>query len=188
LAFFFLSGSPGPFSQPDSTNFPHRRVKDVMLRLAASQWLEVKVVTRKIMAILTIFGLATTFGQSAHAQELQPGQWHIVTQGSTTTNGQQTMLPKNEMDSCVTPQAAKEAMNVMRQPPSSDCKTDLLWRSGSKSKTRTTCPNSIATADFDIGATSYSSVTHVEMRQSGGGTAITTDVTVTGSRVGDCSQ
>ena len=144
----------------------------------------------KRMAILTTLGacLIAALGPSARAQEMQPGQWHIVTQGSTTMNGQQTVLPKNEMDSCVTAQAAKEAANVMRQPPSSDCKTELLWRNGSKSKTRTTCSASTVTADFDIGATSYSSVTHVEMRQNNSGSSITTDVTVTGTRVGDCTQ
>lgn len=161
-----------------------------MLRLAASQQLEADVARMKRMAPLMTLGacLIAALGPSARAQEMQPGQWHIVTQGSTTMNGQQTVLPKNEMDSCVTAQAAKEAANVMRQPPSSDCKTELLWRSGSKSKTRTTCSASTATVDFDIGATSYSSVTHVEMRQNNSGSPVTTDVTVTGTRVGDCSQ
>lgn len=139
-------------------------------------------------ALIALGACLVAPGQPAQAQEMQPGQWHIVTQGSTTANGQQTKLPKNEMDSCVTPQAAKEAANVLRQPPSSDCKTELLWRSGSKSKTRTTCSNSVATVDFDIGATSYSSVTHVEMRQSSGSASVSTDVTVTGTRTGDCSQ
>lgn len=161
-----------------------------MLRIVATQQQEEDVAGMVRALALTTLGplLALALGQPAVAQEMQPGQWHITTQGSTTMNGQQSLLPKNEMDSCVTPQAAKEAANVMRQPPSSDCKTELLWRSGSKTKTRTTCPNSVATADFDISATSYSSVTHVEMRQGSSSAPVTTDVTVTGTRTGDCSQ
>src|SRR5262249_10233852 len=126
--------------------------KGAVLRVAASQKPEENVAKMKRAIALAILNgcLVTAVSQPALAQEMQPGQWHIVTQGSTTMNGQQTPLPKNEMDSCVTPQAAKEAADMMRQPPSSQCKTELLWRSGSKSKTRTTCPNSTATADFDI--------------------------------------
>lgn len=137
------------------------------------------------LAILGSF-LAATLIQSAAAQEIQSGQWHMVTQGTSTAGGQQTPLPKNEIDSCVTAAAAKEAADVTRQPAGSDCKTDLLWRSGSKIKTRTTCSTSTATVDFDLSGTTYSSVTHLETTQNGA--PVTMDITVTGTRTGDCPK
>ncbi|HVJ43666.1 MAG TPA: DUF3617 family protein [Dongiaceae bacterium] len=140
-----------------------------------------------MLALQVLVG-ASTMAQIRHAQaqEMQPGQWHIVTQGSTVVNGQKTDLPENEMDSCVSPDQAKQASDLTRQPQEDGCKTELLWRGGSKAKTRTTCPNSVATSDIDLAGNAYRSATHMEMHQ--GNTPVVTDMMVTGTRMSDCTR
>lgn len=144
---------------------------------------------RMIFSALALQGLAAlglvTQIQAVRAQEMQPGQWHFVTEGSTVLNGQQSPLPKNEMDSCVSAAKAKEAADILRLPQDKGCKTELLWRSGGKAKTRTTCPTSVVTSDYDLAGSSYRSVTHMEVHQDSN--TATTDLTVTGTRIGDCT-
>ena len=80
---------------------------------------------------------------------------------------------------------AKEAADILRLPQDKGCKTELLWRSGGKAKTRTTCPTSVVTSDYDLAGSSYRSVTHMEVHQDSN--TATTDLTVTGTRIGDCT-
>jgi hypothetical protein len=144
----------------------------------------------KIMRDFGLVGVAlftlTVSSQIAAADGMNSGQWHISTQGTTTMGGQKMDLPKNEMDSCVTPQQAKQATDAAAAQPQTDCKTETLSKSGNQTKTRTTCPTSVTTTDFLLSPNDYTSVTHMEMKQ--GETQIVTDMTAIGQRVGDCTQ
>ena len=117
---------------------------------------------------------------------MNPGKWHITTQGSTTMGGKKMEMPKNEMDSCVTPEQAKKSADATAPWQQDGCKTETLSKNGNQTKTRTTCPTSGTTTDFTINNDDYTSITHMEMKQ--GETNIVTDVTSTGKRVGDCTQ
>jgi hypothetical protein len=134
------------------------------------------------IAILSL----TVSSQIASADGMNPGKWHITTQGSTTMGGNKMDMPKNEMDSCVTPEQAKKTADTTAPQQQDGCKTETLSKSGNQTKTRTTCPTSVTTTDFTIGSDDYTSVTHMEMKQ--GDTNIVSDVTSTGKRVGDCTQ
>lgn len=136
------------------------------------------------LQVLAALGMVAQI-QQVLAQEMQPGQWHFVTEGSTVLNGQQSPLPKNEMNNCVSAAKAKEAADILRLPQGKECKTELLWRSGGRAKTRTTCPTSVVTSDYDLAGSSYRSVTHMEVHQDSN--TATTDLTVTGTRIGDCT-
>jgi hypothetical protein len=135
------------------------------------------------IALLTL----TVSGTLAFADDsMQPGKWQITTEGSTTMGTQKIDLPKNQMESCVTPDQVKQAGNVAQQQTQTDCKNEVLSKNGNETKTRTTCPTSTTTIDFTVSSDSYTSITHMEMKQ--GDTPVVTDMTATGKRVGDCSQ
>jgi hypothetical protein len=130
--------------------------------------------------------LSLTLGsQIAAADGMNPGKWHITSQGSTTMSGNKMDMPKNEVDSCVTPEQAKKSADATTQQQDG-CKTETLSKSGNQTKTRTTCPTSVTTTDFTINSDDYTSITHMEMKQ--GETTIVSDVTSIGKRVGDCTQ
>ena len=131
--------------------------------------------------------LILTAGSTAvSAETMKPGKWQVTTEGRTTMGTQKIDLPKNQMENCVTPDQVKQSSDVAQQPTQTDCKTEILSKSGNESKTRTTCPTSTTTIDFTVTSESYTSITHMEMKQ--GDTQVVTDMTATGKRVGDCSQ
>ena len=138
-----------------------------------------------LIAGLALLTLTASSSISSADDTMQPGKWQITTEGATTIGGQKTELPKNQMESCVTPEQVKQT-DVSKQPTADGCKSEVLSKSGGETKTRTTCPTSTTTTDFTLNSDSYTSVTHMEMKQ--GDTQVVTDMTATGKRVGDCAQ
>jgi hypothetical protein len=136
-----------------------------------------------VAGVLSILAISGSVAFAADA--MKPGKWQVTTEGSTTMGTQKIDLPKNQMDSCVTPDQVKQT-DVAQQPTQTDCKSEVLLKSGNETRTRTTCPTSTTTIDFTVNSDSYTSITHMEMKQ--GDTNVVTDMTATGKRVGDCSQ
>jgi hypothetical protein len=117
---------------------------------------------------------------------MQPGKWQVTTEGSTLMGSQKVDLPKNQMESCVTPDQVKQAGNIAQQPTQDGCKSEVLSKTGNETKTRTTCPTGTTTVDFTVSSDAYTAITHMEMKQ--GDMPVVTDMTATGKRIGDCSQ
>jgi hypothetical protein len=117
---------------------------------------------------------------------MQPGKWQITTEGSSLMGDQKVPLPKNQMESCVTPDQAKQASNIAQQPTQDGCKSEVLLKNSNETKTRTTCPTSTTTVDFTVSSDAYTAITHMETKQ--GDMPVVTDMTAIGKRIGDCSQ
>ena len=136
------------------------------------------------LAVLTLAGAASI--GTAEAVEMKPGKWQIGTEGAVNMGGQQTPLPKNQIESCVTPEQAKKAAEESVAPKMAGCKTELLWRSGNQAQIRATCDGAVSTSTITSTGDTYTAVTHMESNQ--GNTKMITDMTVTGKRLGDCTQ
>jgi uncharacterized protein DUF3617 len=138
-------------------------------------------------AVLTILALAgTACIGTAVAAEMKPGKWQISTEGVMDMGGKQTPLPKNQIESCVTPEQAKKAAEESVAPKMPGCKTEFLWRTGNQAQIRATCDNLVSTSTITSTGDTYTAVTHIEGDQ--GNMKMITDMTVTGKRVGECTQ
>jgi hypothetical protein len=139
---------------------------------------------RKVVWVGVALMSLTVSSGIAVADGMNPGKWHITTEGVTMMGSQKIVMPKNEMDNCLTPQQAKQAADATTQQ--GECKTEVLSKNGNETKTRSTCPTSVSTIDMTVTGDTYTSVSHTEMKQ--GETKIVSDITATGKRVGDCTQ
>lgn len=138
-----------------------------------------------VLAGIALFALALSSSIVSADETMQPGKWQITTEGNTTMGDQKIAMPKNQMESCVTPDQVKQT-DITQQPTQTDCKSEVLSKNGNQTKTRTTCPTSTTTIDFTLNKDSYTSITHMEMKQ--GETQVVTDMTANGKRIGDCTQ
>jgi len=136
------------------------------------------------LALVALAGAASI--GTAEAAEMKPGKWQISTEGVMAMDGKQTPLPKNQIESCVTPDQAKKAAEESVAPKMAGCKTEFLWRSGNQTQIRATCDSVVSTSTITSTGDSYAAVTHVESSQ--GNMKMITDMTVTGKRVGECTQ
>lgn len=132
-------------------------------------------------ALLVVFQTGTV-----QAQELKPGKWQITTEGVMDMGGQKTPMPKNQMESCVTPEQAKKAAEEAAMPKMEGCKTEVLSRNPPQMKIRATCDAAVITSTVTSAGDTYSAVTHMEMDH--GGAKMVTDVTTIGKYVGPCTQ
>ncbi len=130
--------------------------------------------------------LGTIAVAAAGAQELKPGKWQITTEGVMDMGGQKTPMPKNQMESCVTPEQAKKAAEEAAMPKMEGCKTEVLSRNPPQMKIRATCDTAVITSTVTSAGDTYSAVTHMEMDH--GGAKMVTDVTTIGKYVGPCTQ
>jgi hypothetical protein len=123
---------------------------------------------------------------SAQAQEINPGKWQVTVEGVSEIGGQKTTLPKNQMQTCITPEQSKKIAEQSAMPQMQGCKADILSRNAGELKVRATCQGVVSTSTITTAGDSYKAITHMEMTQ--GGAKMTTDMTAIGTRIGTCTQ
>ena len=123
---------------------------------------------------------------SAQAQEINPGKWQVTVQGVSEIAGQKTNLPKNQMETCITPEQSKQIAEQAALPQMQGCKADILSRNANGLTVRANCQGVVSTSTITTAGDSYKAVTHMEMTQDG--SKMITDMTATGTRIGACTQ
>jgi hypothetical protein len=121
---------------------------------------------------------------AASAQEMTPGKWRVTVEGTSELDGQKTDLPRNQMETCITAEQAKKIAEQSALPQMEGCKAEILSRDANGMKVRANCEGIVSTSTITTANNSYQAVTHMEMTHDGA--KMITDMTSTGTRIGDC--
>ncbi len=140
---------------------------------------------RGYLIVLSLVALPL-LGEAAFAQEIRPGQYRITTSGSFSQAGVETAIPETTMEMCFTPEQAQQATQPATSPEQPDCTIESLGQADGSIAIRMTCPDMMVETRTDWTADSYRTSARTVMTQDGA--RMTSDMIVSGQRLGDCQQ